>query len=178
MSMNITRDSQIAYRYAKALFLAAAHTDRAALHEEYQRVLSVLGDPLIHQVFFHPRTSRERKAQLIGLMKLSDIMENFLLLVVEKGREALLPAIGHYFERQVLQDQGMAVAEVTSAISLSEGQLEELRQKLSGLTGKEVLLRTHVDPRIGGGLVIEVDGKVVDASLKSRLKRFERSLIS
>jgi F-type H+-transporting ATPase subunit delta len=72
----------------------------------------------------------------------------------------------------------MAVAEVTSAISLSEGQLEELRQKLSGLTGKEVLLRTHVDPRIGGGLVIEVDGKVVDASLKSRLKRFERSLIS
>ena len=98
-------------------FLAAAHTDRAALHEEYQRVLSVLGI-LIHQVFFHPRTSRERKAQLIGLMKLSDIMENFLLLVVEKGREALLPAIGHYFERQVLQDQGMAVAEVTSAISL------------------------------------------------------------
>lgn len=176
MSMNITRNSQIANRYARALFSAAGEA-RAALDEELQKVLKVLEDPLISKVFYHPRTDRSRKAELVRLMKLSTVLENFLLLVVDKGREPLLPLMQRDFERLVLEEQNTTIAEVTSAVEMSSEEQAELQRRLSKLTGKRVLIRTQVHPGIGGGLVIKVDGKVINASLKHRLDLFAQSLI-
>lgn len=53
MSMNTTRNSQIANRYAKALFLAAGGR-HAELHKELSGVLTVLQDPVINKVFTIP----------------------------------------------------------------------------------------------------------------------------
>ncbi len=117
MSMNITRNSQIANRYARALFLAAGET-RIELDEELKKVLKVLEDPVVSRVFYHPRTARERKAELIRLMQLSPVLQSFLLLVVEKGREALLPFIAQDFECLVLEEQNTTVAEVTAAVEM------------------------------------------------------------
>lgn len=175
MSMNITRNSQIANRYARALFLAAGKT-RIELDEELKKVLKVLEDPVVSRVFYHPRTARERKAELIRLMQLSPVLQSFLLLVVEKGREALLPFIAQDFERLVLEEQNTTVAEVTSAVEMRSEERNALERRLSTLTGKKVLLRTAVDPGVGGGLVIKVDGKVLDASLKHRLELFAQSI--
>src|SRR5690554_6297578 len=119
MSMNTTRNSQIANRYAKALFLAAGGR-HAELHKELSGVLTVLQDPVINKVFYHPRTSQQRKVELVRLMGLSDLLESFLLLVVEKGREGLLPLMHRDFERLVLQDQNTTIAQVTSALELSQ----------------------------------------------------------
>ncbi|HBG08814.1 MAG: ATP synthase F1 subunit delta [Firmicutes bacterium] len=177
MSMNTTRNSQIANRYAKALFLAAGGR-HAELHKELSGVLTVLQDPVINKVFYHPRTSQQRKVELVRLMGLSDLLESFLLLVVEKGREGLLPLMHRDFERLVLQDQNTTIAQVTSALELSQEEQVQLQHKLSELTGKKVLLRTQVDPGIGGGLIIQVDGKVLDASVKHRLNTFVHSLSS
>lgn len=175
MSMNITRNSQIANRYARALFLPAGET-RIELDEELKKVLKVLEDPVVSRVFYHPRTARERKAELIRLMQLSPVLQSFLLLVVEKGREALLPFIAQDFERLVLEEQNTTVAEVTSAVEMRSEERNALERRLSTLTGKKVLLRTAVDPGVGGGLVIKVDGKVLDASLKHRLELFAQSI--
>jgi F-type H+-transporting ATPase subunit delta len=175
MSMNITRNSQIANRYARALFLAAGET-RIEFDEELKKVLKVLEDPVVSRVFYHPRTARERKAELIRLMQLSPVLQSFLLLVMEKGREALLPFIAQDFERLVLEEQNTTVAEVTSAVEMRSEERNALERRLSTLTGKKVLLRTAVDPGVGGGLVIKVDGKVLDASLKHRLELFAQSI--
>lgn len=177
MSTNITKNSQIANRYAKALFLAAEE-NRSELAQEFKNVLFVLEDPLINRVFFHPLTSGQRKGELVRLMGLSKVLESFLLLVVEKGREALLPLIQREFERLVLEERNTAIAEVRSAVELSSAEQNELQKKLSALTGKHVIIRSHVDPGIGGGLVIQVDGKVLDASLKQRLAHFAQQLTS
>lgn len=178
MSMNSTRDSQVAKRYAEALFQAAAQVDRTKLRQEFQDLLTILADEKVHHTFHHPRATREQKNQLIKLMNLSPIMENFLLLVVEKSREGLLAAIGQYFEELVLAEQHTTLADVISAVPLTDQNRKELQDKLESLTGKTVLLRTQIDPKIMGGLVVKIDGKVIDGSIKQTLHKLQQSLSS
>lgn len=111
-------------------------------------------------------------------MQLSPLLESFLLLVVEKGREGFIPMMYREFEQLVLDDQNTSVAEVTSALDLTPEECSELQQKLSKLTGRKVILRMQVDPSIVGGLIIKVDGKVLDASLKHRLNALAHTLTS
>jgi F-type H+-transporting ATPase subunit delta len=178
--MSMTRHSQVAKRYAEALFASLAGSDHApsSVSEEFQKVVTVLADPKINGTFHHPKTSKERKGELIKLMNLSPITDNFLLLVVEKSREGLLPSIAHHFEHLVLDAQHTTIAEVVSAIPLAEETLNDLEQKLHTLTGKTVRIQTNVDPSIGGGMIIKVDGKVIDGSVSHTLKQFQRSLLN
>lgn len=168
--------TQIALRYAKALFSVVPSDERSLIVEEFNRAVSVLQDPKIKQVFSYPRTSKARKSELIRLMNLSHTMENFLLLLVEKSREVLLPLIEREFEHLVLKAQNTAIAEITSAITLSDSVLKRLQNQLESLTQKTIVLRNKVDSKIGGGLIIKVDGQVVDGSITSSLKRLEQSL--
>ena len=97
------------------------------------------------------------------------------MLIVEKSREALLPSMEHHFRQLVLETEGITIAHVTTAISLSEETLCQLQQRLNTLTGKTVRIQTKVDPRIGGGMIIKVDGKVLDGSISHTLKELQRS---
>lgn len=176
--MSMTTHSQVARRYAQALFGTVSPADRGAISEELQLVVVILEDPKIRETFHHPKTAKERKGELIKLMRLSPVAEDFLLLIVEKSREALIPSIALYFEELVLTAQQTTKAEITSAIPLVETTLEGLRQKLQTLTGKTVRLETKIDPAIGGGMIIKVDGKIIDASLSHTLKQVQRSLLN
>ena len=60
--MSSLNNSQIAKRYAQALFDVVPAEERTALSEEFQQVLVVLQDPQIKRTFTHPRTSTSRKA--------------------------------------------------------------------------------------------------------------------
>ena len=84
--MSAAKHSQVARRYAEALFAAADPSFLSELNEEFRLVIAILEDPKVKDAFYHPSTSRERKGQLIKLMQLSPVMENFLLLIVEKSR--------------------------------------------------------------------------------------------
>ncbi|NMA99938.1 MAG: ATP synthase F1 subunit delta [Firmicutes bacterium] len=169
---------QISKRYAEALFEVVPEAERRLVSEEFKQTLEILHEPEVHRVFTHPRTSMTHKQQMIRHMKLSKILENFLLLVIEKAREAWLTRIEEEFERLVLASEQTTIAEVTSAIDLTEEAIQDLNQKLTKLTGKTILIRTDVDPRIGGGLIIKVDGKVIDGSVKHTLTQLQRKLIS
>ncbi len=174
--MSITRHSQVAQRYAEALFTTVTPAHQSEIAEEFKQVLNILNDPKINDVLHHPKTSKERKGKLVKLMSLSPIMENFLLLIVEKSRENLLPSIEHYFEQLALDAQQKIIAEVVSAVPLTKETLESLELKLARLTGKTVLLQTKLNSSIGGGMIIKVDGQVIDGSVNNTLKQFERSL--
>ena len=168
--------NQIAKRYAAALFQSVPKADVRSVGEEFQTLIKVLEDPKVQGVFMHPRTGTERKQELIRLMGFSPTLENFLLFVVEKGREAWLEQIAQEFELLVLDSEQKTMAEVTSAVTLSDEVLEELEAKLSRLTAKTVLVRTNIDPAIGGGLVIKVDGRVIDGSVRNTLQKLKYRL--
>lgn len=176
--MSTNTNSQIARRYAEALFGIVQPDDGTTILNEFKQVLLVLQDPEISRVFKHPRTSLVRKSELIRLMDLSKTMRHFLLLTIEKSREQLLPQIEKRFEALILNSQQTTIAEIISAVDLLPETLTKLQQRLEELTAKTVRLNTSIDPKIGGGLIIKVDGKVIDGSIAHSLENFQRTLTS
>lgn len=67
----------------------------------------------------------------------------------------------------------LSTAYVTSAVALNEGEKTKLIEKLSRKFGRTIHLECAVDPSLLGGLVVNVDGKVIDGSLKHRLQEIK-----
>ena len=67
----------------------------------------------------------------------------------------------------------LSIAHVTSAVALHEGEKAALIEKLSRKLGRTIHLECAVDPSLLGGLVVQVDGKVIDGSLKHRLQEIK-----
>ena len=67
----------------------------------------------------------------------------------------------------------LSIAHVTSAVALHEGEKAALIEKLSRKLGRTIHLECAVDPSLLGGLVVHVDGKVIDGSLRSKLQEIK-----
>ena len=63
----------------------------------------------------------------------------------------------------------LSTAYVTSAVELTKAEKAELTEKLSRKFDRNIHLECAVDPSLLGGLVVQIDGKVIDGSLKHRL---------
>ncbi|HHY15576.1 MAG TPA: ATP synthase F1 subunit delta [Firmicutes bacterium] len=175
--MSPRSNPQIARRYAEALFSVVAESDQTAILAEFSQLLLVLAEPDIKRVFAHPRTTNRRKSELLSLIGLSKPLEHFILLVVEKSRQDFLPRIKDEYEKLVLHAQGTAKAVVITAVPLQEATAAELQQRLEKRSGKKVILQETIDPKIGGGLVIKMEGEVIDGSVTHMLRQFRRSLL-
>ena len=74
------------------------------------------------------------------------------------------------------EESGIIKAEVTSAIPLSEAQLNSLKEKIEASTNSKVEIKTFVDESIIAGLVIKVGDRLVDASYKGQLADLKKQL--
>ena len=101
---------------------------------------------------------------------------NFLKILVERG------AI-HEFEECVSAYQEccnaahqVAVAEVTTAKPLTEAQRGKLMKKLAGMTGKEIVIKEKIDPSVLGGVLLQMDGKRYDNTVRHRLAAIKQTM--
>lgn len=119
------------------------------------------------------RTRRMNEARTLLQGKVDPLVLNLVLLLVERGRASLIPRIAAAFERLEDERSGRAIAQVTSAIPLTDTQRENLRTQLSQRTGKTVEITEQVDPAILGGLIVRIGDELIDASVAARLRRLE-----
>ncbi len=96
--------------------------------------------------------------------------------VVAAGRTSDLPAIVDRFVELAVAERRRAVAEVRSAINLTQEQVERLRVALNHATGKEVDVKVVVDPTVLGGLVAKVGDFVIDGSVRHRLEQLREQI--
>ena len=101
---------------------------------------------------------------------------NFMKLLVEKERGDILPDALAYFHQRYNEDMGIVEARVTSAVPLTDNDLEALRQKLHDISKKQVHLLTKVDPSVIGGVRVEMDGRRYDNTIQNKLGRLRQSL--
>lgn len=94
---------------------------------------------------------------------------SFLQLLCEHGKIADFDECHNEFERLKKWAENTATAKVLSAVELSEVQKASLKAALEKRTGKAVVLETAVDSSLLGGLVVEIDGKLLDGSIKRNL---------
>jgi F-type H+-transporting ATPase subunit delta len=97
---------------------------------------------------------------------------NFLMLLVDRGRIMLLPQVCEQYQDLLRQLKQTVLAEVTSAVELTDEQKESIKQKVKAtVQANEVELATKVDPDLLGGVIIKVGSQIIDASLRGQLRR-------
>lgn len=170
-----------ARRYARALLEAAVKADEVdrvetetnALAEMFNRspqLVKYLSQPLVP---FSEKAQRLRQ-RLEG--RLSPITLNFLLSVVKHKRIEAFGHIVRIFQELVREHRGEVVAEVISAVPLTEHEHAMTLKRLTEITGKKVLLSEKVDPSIIGGMRIIIGDKLLDLSLRGHLDRIRERL--
>ncbi len=173
----------ISKRYAVALFELAKETDKMDLFNQQVELIydSIKNDKDFLTVLNHPRISGGEKFNLFQNIFKDNISEEILGLIsiiVKKNRETEMLEILETFLELVKDYKGITTAYVYSAIALKDEQLAKIKENLSKNLNKEVIIKADVKPELIGGLVINVDGKVIDNSIKSNLENIKKRLIN
>ena len=106
--------------------------------------------------------------QLLG-GKANNVTVQLASLLVGTGHIALLPQVADALVKRAASEKQLEVAEVRSAIELSDAQKARLAEALSKATGKKLNLKVVVDPNVIGGLVATVGDEVIDDTVRTRL---------
>jgi F-type H+-transporting ATPase subunit delta len=114
--------------------------------------------------------------KIVAQQGASRINRNFLFVIVDHHRAYMLPEIIVAVQEVVRQRQGLAEAEISSAVELSAAQKTELAKTLSRLTGKSIEPKYSLDPALLGGAVARVGDTIYDGSLRSRLTEMRARL--
>jgi len=164
----------IALVYAQALlelaFEKGIHAEVLADLFEVQRALA--DDPRALAFFVAPHIRGEAKKQAVDRAfggRVAQVLTDFLKVVIDKGRQASLPAIIDRFEELYHERMGETVVSVRSAVPLDEPARARLKEALKRRLEREPLLEETVDAALLGGLVIRTGDSVVDGSLRHRL---------
>lgn len=177
------RTGKISKHYAKALVDLAKNQGKLdEVWEELSRFSNLLeSEETLKYIFFNPSIAPVHKSlvleEISERIRLSPLTVNFLNLLLRKGRlENLSDIIEQY---RVLWDEilNRATAEVQSATPLSEETKVRLREKLSQVTGKDIILKTSVNPELLGGIVTKIGSLVFDGSVRTQLDRVREKLI-
>ena len=169
--------------YGDALFELAVEENRTdSLMEEILMLQTVLQENRdFEKILEHPEISKQNKIQVIEDVfkgRISDALTGFLRIVVTKGRYKDLPDIFAYFIARVKEYRKIGVAQVTSAISLSDVQKQKIEKKLLDSTQYETMeIEYKVDESLIGGLLIRIGDRVVDSTVRHRLNSLTASLM-
>jgi F-type H+-transporting ATPase subunit delta len=96
-------------------------------------------------------------------------------MVVAAGRSADLPAIVDDVVARAAEGRGEVVAEVRSAVALSDEQQTRLAAALSSSTNSQVTVRNIVDPSVMGGVITTIGDSVLDGSVRTRLNQLREA---
>lgn len=173
----------VAHRmYAAALFQAAKEKSRIQpVREELADFVQATHDvPALAALLENPELDRQVKTaaleELLGGAE--ELVRNFLLLLVEKGRAAELDEIAREFERLVAAEQRVLAVEITTAYELSDEEAREIVEQIEKAAGRQVEATRGVDQSLIGGLVLQAGSLRVDASVRGRLDRLRRQLLT
>jgi len=107
--------------------------------------------------------------KIAGRIGAGKIIRNFLFVIADHQRTHILPEIVASFQDVIRQRQGIAEAEISSAIELSAAQKKRFAQTLERLTGKKIEAKYSLDPALLGGAVVRVGDTIYDGSVRSSL---------
>jgi F-type H+-transporting ATPase subunit delta len=174
--------SGVAGRYATALFeLALEERALETVERDLNRFASALDAVedlrrLVRSPVFTAEEQQRAIAAILDKMKIEGLTANFLKLIARNRRLYAAPDMIKAFRALLARHRGQASAEVTSALSLTEGQLRALQTALKAALHKDVQLDQKVDAILLGGLVVKVGSRMVDSSLRTKLNSLKQTM--
>ena len=164
--------------YGEGLYALCAEEklDRAVL-EEVQALQKAFRE---NEAFLHllgnMTMSKEERVRIVDETFRGQIHEytlNFLKILVERGAIHAFSECAAAYQESYFRDHQVAVAEVTTATALNDNQ----REKLKKLTGKEIVVKEKIDPSVLGGVLLQMDGKRYDNTVRHRLAAIKQTIM-
>jgi F-type H+-transporting ATPase subunit delta len=173
--------SLVGERYALSLYEIAKDENIAKdmleeLHQvaqvfrEYPDYLKLLGTPAI------PKTDKHETLSKVFEGRVHPYLLNFLMLITDKSRVGEIFQIEQAYKEQLYLDEGICEVVAITAVPMDDQTAKRLQQKMCTVTGKKVDLVNQVDPAILGGIIVKVENKQIDSSVKNRLSEIADSL--
>jgi F-type H+-transporting ATPase subunit delta len=176
----------IATRYARALADIAFSpggpvSPRQALDELKTFAELIDASPEFKTILLSPAASAPKKRNLIARfakqLSVSKTICNFLFVVIDHRRIAMLGDIRQALEAQIDERSGVVSAEIKSARKLEQGEELAIEGALLRLTGKHIRSQYAVDPDLIGGVTARVGSQMFDGSVRGQLAGMRRKLI-
>ncbi|QIR40716.1 F0F1 ATP synthase subunit delta [Tolypothrix sp. PCC 7910] len=176
--------AEIAQPYAQALMsIAQSQNLTEEFGEDARSLLNLLKNSaplqnLIDNPFIQPERKKAVITQILG-DGANQYLRRFLQLLVDKRRIFFLEEILQQYLALLRQLNQTVLAEVTSAVPLTEAQQQAVKDKVLAITNaRQVELEIKTDRDLIGGLIIKVGSQVIDASLRGQLRRLSLRLSS
>lgn len=174
---NSSASTEISEPYAEALMSAAQSQNLVEqIGADANAILTTLADsPELLQVLSSPVVESAKKKAILQQVFHNQIHPytfNILLLLVDRRRISFITTVFEQYQALLRKLNQTVLAEVISAVALSDEQQQAVREKVKALSGaQEVELKIVIDRDLIGGVIINVGSQTVDASLKGQLRR-------
>lgn len=171
---------QVAERYVKALLDVSeaargkVEKDLATLQtilKESQELQNLLSNPLL--------TRKEQGAAMnavLAAIKAQTVTKDFVALLARQKRLTILPEAIALFLEKASAERGEMKAETVSAIKLTVKDTDAIGKTLGKIFGSKIMLETHENPELLGGVIIKIGSLQLDASLSGKLRRLGNKL--
>ncbi len=172
----------ISRRYAEAVFRASVSLNYL---EAVNNDLAELSDKMktsreFRYFMLTPRIKKNRKKELITKLfidKFSEVTFRFLFMLIDKRRQEYIKNINEYFKiLYARHHQRMDVTAVSSTV-LTDNEKNTLKQNIEKATGKIISIINKIDSSIIGGLIIEIENKIYDNSIKNQLESLKKEMV-
>lgn len=175
--------TRVSEEYASALFtLAFEEGVKTEIAESLEAVKGILKEyPEYTDLLAAPSIPFDEREKILDEAfggRIHDYALSFVKLVCRKGHIRELDECIDEYLRMYDAADGVANAEVISAVELSEAEKAALCEKLEKKLSRRVELTCRVDGSLLGGVIIKVEGKVIDGSLRTKLRDVKEMLQS
>ena len=175
--------SKIASTYAQALFDAALESNVLEdIKNDFNVIRSVMKEqPQFMGILTLPKLDKNDKKELIKTIfskDASQILVNFLMVLIDKDRIDLLNEIVVAFNQMVNEHFGIVEGTVYSAVPLSDAQLNQLTYVFTKKLNQKVKLNVVIDPSLLGGYKVNLGDVVYDNTIKLQLKNLKQNLMN
>ena len=174
--------SAVARMYAETMLeLAGRQAEEEGWLEMLSEVVSLYETSPQFKAFLHtPRIADEEKQKVLRSSfesRYPEMFVRFLLVVLQKRRQGLLPEIETAGRDLLYERTGRVHAAVTLTVEPDSEFRTEIEDQLSRVLDRTVDADFRIDPRLIGGMVVRVQDKVLDGSVRRRLQTLRRSLL-
>ena len=173
----------VAKRYAKAMFdIAKEKNNVREVEEQLQLVVDSLHqNEDLYTILNHPKINSEAKKKMLSDIFSKSIYEevlDFLFILLEKGRQNLVPQILVEYIALSDEENNVVRATVYSAVALDNVQIDLIKVKLSSMFNKSIIINNKIDVSLIGGVYIKAADKVIDGSVKGKLKELQKAMLA
>ncbi|MDD5702353.1 MAG: ATP synthase F1 subunit delta [Dehalococcoidales bacterium] len=168
-------------RYAQAVFQIAVESD--SLDEwqaDFQAINEIACRPNFVEILGNPKFRYEQKANFFreALKNISPMALNLVLLLIAKNKFRIACEIAFEYNKLLDQHRGIIHGEIIAAIPIRDEERLVIANRFGAKFGKKLYLTAKIDPSIIGGIILRVDGKIIDGSITTRLAGLKEQLTS